>query len=88
MEFTYPLAILAIFILLLIAYKANIKPLKFLGSILIKGMIGALFLFFLNLFGNQFSLHVPINLVTSFIAGFLGIPGVCALAAIQMWILT
>jgi inhibitor of the pro-sigma K processing machinery len=88
LELAYPLAILAILLLLFIAYKANIKPLKFLGNIVIKGVIGALFLFLLNLFGNQYSLHVPINLVTSFIAGLLGIPGVCALAAIQLWILS
>jgi inhibitor of the pro-sigma K processing machinery len=88
LEFAYSLGILAILLLLWIAFKTNVKPLKFLGNIVIKGAIGALFLFLLNLFGNQYSLHVPINLATSFIAGLLGIPGVCALAAIQLWILS
>jgi inhibitor of the pro-sigma K processing machinery len=52
-----------------------------------KVMIGALFLFFLNAFGSQYGIHVPINLATSSISGILGIPGVVGLTVIQMWIL-
>jgi inhibitor of the pro-sigma K processing machinery len=63
------------------------KPIRFIGQVAMKVMIGALFLFFLNAFGGQFGLHVPINLATSSISGILGIPGVAGLAIIQMWII-
>lgn len=43
--------------------------------------------FFLNILGNQFGVHIPINLATSAVSGFLGIPGLCALVAIDTWIL-
>ena len=63
------------------------KAFRWLGQSLMKLMIGAVFLFFLNALGNQFGVHVPINLITSAISGFLGLPGVAALALIQLWIL-
>ena len=63
------------------------KPLKFLGQGIVKIAIGALFLFFLNAFGSNFGIHVPINIVTATISGLLGIPGVAALAVIQIWII-
>ncbi|WP_141434500.1 pro-sigmaK processing inhibitor BofA family protein [Bacillus sp. 03113] len=74
-----------IFILLVIGVP--IKPVRFIGMGIIKIVIGALFLFFLNTFGNQFGIHVPINLVTSSVSGILGIPGLFALVAIQTWVL-
>lgn len=74
-----------IFILLLASVPA--KTLRFVGQGLVKLMIGALFLFFLNVAGNQFGIYVPINFVTSTISGFLGIPGVAALAMLQLWVL-
>jgi len=63
------------------------KALKWIGQACMKLVIGALFLFFLNAIGNQFGIFVPINFATSAISGFLGIPGVAALAMIQLWIL-
>jgi inhibitor of the pro-sigma K processing machinery len=72
---------------LLLAAGTPVKPIRFIGQVAMKVMIGALFLFFLNAFGGQFGLHVPINLATSSISGILGIPGVAGLAIIQMWII-
>jgi inhibitor of the pro-sigma K processing machinery len=74
-------------ILLLLIIGAPIKPIRFLGQGVIKIIIGAVFLFFLNTLGNQAGIHVPINLATSAVAGLLGIPGVAALAAIGYWII-
>jgi len=62
------------------------KPLKFLGQGIVKVAIGALLLFFLNAFGSNFGIHIPINIVTATISGLLGIPGVAALTVIQIWI--
>ncbi|MEJ9233154.1 pro-sigmaK processing inhibitor BofA family protein [Peribacillus butanolivorans] len=74
-------------ILMLLIIGAPIKPIRFLGQGVIKIIIGAVFLFFLNALGNQAGIHVPINLATSAVAGLLGIPGVAALAAIGYWII-
>ncbi|MDZ5474675.1 pro-sigmaK processing inhibitor BofA family protein [Bacillus sp. 31A1R] len=87
MEPIFVISIIAGLILMLLFIGAPIKPVRYIGQGMIKLLIGALFLFFLNAFGNQFGIHVPINFATSAISGFLGIPGLCALVAIQSWIL-
>lgn len=74
-------------ILLVLLVGTPIKPLRFAGQALIKVMIGALFLFFLNAFGNSMGIHVPINPATAAVSGLLGIPGVVSLVIIQMYIL-
>lgn len=80
-------AVIAGLILLLLIIGAPLKPIRFVGQGIIKLIIGAVFLFFLNILGNQVGIHVPINLVTSAVAGLLGIPGVAALAAIDYWVI-
>ena len=79
--------VLGVLILLLLSIGAPIKPIRFIGQAFVKLLIGALFLFFLNTLGNQFGIHVPINLITSAVSGLLGIPGLVALVAIEMWII-
>ncbi|HLO12833.1 MAG TPA: pro-sigmaK processing inhibitor BofA family protein [Pseudoneobacillus sp.] len=80
-------SIIGALILLLLLIGTPFKPIKFLGQGVIKILIGALLLFFLNAIGNQFGLHVPINFITSAVSGLLGIPGLVALVAIQTYIL-
>ncbi|WP_080843591.1 pro-sigmaK processing inhibitor BofA family protein [Cytobacillus gottheilii] len=81
------ISVLGGLILLILLMGAPMRPVRFIGQGFVKLLIGALFLFFLNAFGNQFGIHVPINLVTSAISGFLGIPGLFSLVAIQTWVL-
>ena len=80
------IAIIGGLILMLLVMGTTLKPIRFLGQILIKVIIGAAFLFFLNILGNQVGIHVPINPATSVVAGLLGVPGVAALAAIGYFI--
>lgn len=80
-------SVIAGLILLLLIIGAPLKPIRFLGQGITKLIIGAVFLFFLNTLGGQVGIHVPINLVTSAVAGLLGIPGVAALAAIDYWVI-
>lgn len=79
-------SLIGLTIILLMIAKSK-KVFRFIGQALMKLMIGALLLFFLNAVGNQFGLYVPINFMTAFVSGFLGLPGVAALTAIQLWIL-
>ncbi len=58
-------------ILLLLIIGAPLRPIRLLGQGIIKLIIGAVFLFFLNTLGNQVGIHVPINLVTSAVAWFI-----------------
>lgn len=86
MESIVFVAIVAGLIVLLLIIGAPLKPIKFVGQAMVKVIIGAVFLFFLNTLGGQIGIHVPINFATAAIAGILGIPGVTALAAIDYWI--
>ncbi|RXJ01134.1 pro-sigmaK processing inhibitor BofA [Anaerobacillus alkaliphilus] len=74
-------------IFLLLVLGAPIKPLRFIGQGMIRLIIGALFLFFLNAFGSVFDYHIPINLATASVSGFLGIPGLIALVIIDLFVL-
>jgi inhibitor of the pro-sigma K processing machinery len=87
MEPIIVISIIGALILLLLFIGTPIKPIRFVGQGVIKILIGALLLFFLNAIGNQYGLHVPINIATAAVSGLLGIPGLFALVAIQMWIL-
>lgn len=81
------ISLVACLIVMLLLFGAPMKPLRLIGQGLIKLMIGALLLFFLNVIGGHFSVHIPINLVTVSVSGFLGIPGLAALVAIDQIIL-
>jgi inhibitor of the pro-sigma K processing machinery len=81
------ITILGVLVFLLLFLGAPAKPLRVISQGVIKIVIGAFLLFFLNVLGNQFGVHVPINLMTSAVSGLLGIPGLCALVAIEMWII-
>ncbi len=87
MESLWIIGSLSLLIVLLLIFGTPTKPLKLLGQGVIKIVIGALLLFLLNAFGSNFGIHVPINIVTATISGFLGIPGVAALTVIQVWII-
>lgn len=72
---------------LILIFLFNIKSLKWLPTIITKLTIGALLLFFLNLISGYFGLHIPINIFTSSVVGFCGIPGVIALGSLFIYIL-
>ncbi|PLS02316.1 pro-sigmaK processing inhibitor BofA family protein [Neobacillus cucumis] len=87
MEPIVVISVLGGLILLLLFSGAPFKPARFVGQAAIKFLIGALFLFFLNVAGSRYGIHVPINFATSAVSGFLGIPGLVALVAIQHWVI-
>lgn len=87
MEPIYVVSIIVLLVLLLLFIGAPLKPIRYIGQGIIKLLIGAMFLFFLNTLGSQYGIHVPINFMTSAISGFLGIPGLAALVAVQTWVM-
>lgn len=72
---------------LLLILGAPIKPVRMIGSGLVKIMIGSLGLFIINSIGTLMGFHIPINLITASISGFLGVPGMAALIAIEQIVL-
>ncbi|MYL34396.1 pro-sigmaK processing inhibitor BofA [Pontibacillus yanchengensis] len=81
--------IIGIFLLIgfLLVAGAPMKPVRFIANGAVKVVIGVLFLFFFNVFGASFGLHIPINAFTAIISGFLGIPGLASLIAIHLFVL-
>lgn len=87
MEPTLIIFIIIGLIVLFLILGAPTKSFRLLGQGIVKLLIGAILLFFLNVFGNQFGLHIPINLSTTAVSGLLGIPGLISLVVIQLWIM-
>ncbi|WP_101841809.1 pro-sigmaK processing inhibitor BofA family protein [Halobacillus sp. Marseille-P3879] len=76
---------LAIPLLLIVGMPAS--PIKWVGRALMRVVIAVILLFFVNLFGAQFGLHIPINVFTTAASALLGLPGVLSLVAIHIWVL-
>ena len=76
---------LAIPLLLIIGLPA--APIKWVGHVMGRVIVAVILLFFVNLFGAQFGLHVPINGFTAVVSTILGVPGVLSLTAIHLWVL-
>lgn len=84
---TWIISIMIGLIILLLIVGAPVKSLRFIANTTVKLGIGVLLLFFLNIFGGAIGLHVPINLFTVGVSGFLGLFGVASLAAIHLFII-
>ncbi|WP_404450775.1 pro-sigmaK processing inhibitor BofA family protein [Virgibacillus necropolis] len=87
MSSTLVISILVGLIVLVLLVGAPIKPMRIVGQGVVKLAIGVLFLFFLNVFGGAIGLHIPINLFTTTIAGFLGVFGLASLTAIHIFLI-
>ncbi|WP_068675882.1 pro-sigmaK processing inhibitor BofA family protein [Oceanobacillus sp. Castelsardo] len=87
MSSTLIITIMVALIVLLLFVGAPIKPMRFIGQATVKIGIGILFLFFVNVFGGAIGLHIPINMYTAIVAGFLGLFGVASLTAIHLFII-
>ena len=79
MEPVIILSFIGAMIFLLLIVGAPLKPIKWVGKGAIRLLIGALMLYFLNVFGNIIEYSLPINFFTAGVTGFLGIPGLITL---------
>ncbi|AVQ97565.1 pro-sigmaK processing inhibitor BofA family protein [Oceanobacillus sp. M65] len=87
MSSTVVITVMIALIIVLLLVGAPIKPMRFLAQGTVKLGIGILFLFFFNVFGGAMGLHIPINVFTVVVSGFLGLFGMASLAAIHLFIL-
>ncbi|GGL58259.1 pro-sigmaK processing inhibitor BofA family protein [Sporolactobacillus putidus] len=72
-----------VFFFLLLVLGAPFHPLRWIGKLAVRFVVGAFLLFLLNVIGESFSLHIPINFATAAVGGLLGIPGIAALVLIK-----
>ena len=67
---------------LLIIYffgRILLVPLKKLFKLVVNSLVGGIILLVINIAGSAVGIAMPVNLLTSLIAGLLGIPGVAGL---------
>ncbi|MBD1371941.1 pro-sigmaK processing inhibitor BofA family protein [Hazenella sp. IB182357] len=60
------------------------KPIKWIIYGILYTAVGGIALFLINLVGQYIDLNIPINPITAFITGVLGIPGVLYLIATKI----
>lgn len=84
---TLIISIIVLLIVVLLFLGAPIKPMQFIARSTVKLGIGVLLLFFVNVLGGAIGLHIPINVFTVIISGFLGLFGVASLSAIQLFLI-
>lgn len=75
------------FVFVVFVVRAPTKITRVIGSSAIRLTIGVLFLFFFNVFGGNYGLHIPINLFTVAVSSILGVFGVATLAAVHIVLL-
>lgn len=87
MNSTLVISIMIALIVLLLFIGAPVRPTRFIANSTVKLCIGLLFLFFFNVFGGAIGLHIPINIFTVVVSGFLGFFGVASLAAVHIFVI-
>lgn len=60
-----------------------VVPMRFVLPLIVNGLIGMVVLLLVNLVGGLFGLRLALNPITALVVGFLGIPGVGLLIALQ-----
>lgn len=56
---------------------------KVLSKLIINGILGALLLILINLFGHFVDINLDISIINSLVAGFFGLPGVVLLLLLE-----
>ena len=70
-----PYYILAVLVLIMVV-KIFSWPIRVLIKLLLNGFLGYILLLLLNFLGKSIGIYVPVNAISSLIAGFFGVPGV------------
>ena len=75
---------LACFCFLFLFGRIFIVPIKKILKLALNSIIGGLVIFLINIVGSSFGFHIGLNLFTSIIVGFLGLPGAIILIIIKL----
>lgn len=69
----------AVVIAVIIIAKLLSWPFKIILKLVLNILLGLVIILLINAFGGPIGLYIPFNIVTSLIAGILGVPGVILL---------
>ena len=86
MEASTIIAYLACIFFLCIIVRVFALPLKWILKILLNSILGGILIFVINLIGGAFNFHIGLNIITSIIVGFLGVPGAILLAVLTFFV--
>lgn len=88
MELHVIIAYIVGILLLYVIVRLLLLPVRVFLRLVYNALLGAALLALANLIGAYFAgIYLPINPVTALVAGFLGIPGVVLLLALQHLVL-
>ncbi|MDI6871417.1 MAG: pro-sigmaK processing inhibitor BofA family protein [Bacillota bacterium] len=73
-------------LLLVLLGRVLFIPLRFIVRLLFNAAVGGVLLWLANLIGRHIGVSIPINPITALLAGFLGVPGVVLVVAVQYFI--
>ena len=78
---------LACLIVIFIVGKIFYLPLKKVMKLLINSILGGFLIYIVNIIGTSFNFHIGINAVTAIFSGIFGVPGVCVLILVKLFII-
>lgn len=81
------LTYLACICFLIIFGKIFIVPITKIAKLVINSIIGGVLIFLINLVGGIWGFHIGLNIFTSMLIGFLGLPGVVCLVIVKLLII-
>lgn len=84
MDFNVIITFLTCIIFLFIFGKIFIWPLKNVIKLVFNSILGGLTIYIINMIGANFGFHIGLNLLTSVVVGFLGIPGAALLIILKI----
>ena len=75
---------LACICFLFIFGRVFIRPIKNVFKLVLNSILGGLAIFLINLAGANFGFHIGLNIFTSILVGFLGLPGAVCLVIVKL----
>ena len=63
--------------------KALLLPLKVVSKLLLNGILGGIVLIFINLIGGALGFTISLNVISAFVVGILGLPGIILLVILK-----
>lgn len=75
--------VIGIFLLFLLG-RVLLVPLKIVLRLVYNALLGAICIIAVNFIGSLAGFHIALNVFTSFIVGFLGIPGLILIVVLKL----
>jgi inhibitor of the pro-sigma K processing machinery len=82
-EFNVIIAYVVGIIFLFILGRVLLFPMKVLLKLIYNAIIGGIVIVVINLIGGLFQFNIALNIVSAFVVGVLGVPGIILLIALK-----